>query len=150
MRSPRSVCSNGSSQTAHSLPTNVLSRRMRPRSALLDMTLLSMPPTLLDVAVLAELPDRARCWRETVLREAGDLREDWPSRWNGASVALLSGLNRGPADRVDRGLAMRPRSPRVLEKSPFFRRLSTCWLLCRRLNIAPRAVGHQLEIDSNE
>jgi hypothetical protein len=29
MRSPRRVCSNGSSHTAHSLPTNVLSRRVR-------------------------------------------------------------------------------------------------------------------------
>jgi len=29
MRSPRSVCSRGSSQTAHSLPTNVLSRLVR-------------------------------------------------------------------------------------------------------------------------
>ncbi len=28
MRSPNKVCSKGSSQTAHSLPTNVLSRRV--------------------------------------------------------------------------------------------------------------------------
>lgn len=32
MRSPRRVCSKGSSQTAHSLPINVLSRRVRDLS----------------------------------------------------------------------------------------------------------------------
>ena len=33
MRSPRRVCSKGSSHTAHSLPMKVLSRRVRERSS---------------------------------------------------------------------------------------------------------------------
>lgn len=55
MRSPRSVCSSGSSQTAHSLPTNVLSRRARLRSAVLAITLLSIPPTLLETLLVPDL-----------------------------------------------------------------------------------------------
>lgn len=97
-----------------------------------------MPPTLLDVAVLvvALLADRPR-WREAVLRVAGELLKDWPSRWNGASVvALLPGLNRELIDLVDRGLEMMPRSPRACDKSEFFlRRPSKCWFLFFRLNI---------------
>jgi hypothetical protein len=66
MRSPRSVCSKGSSQTAHSLPTNVLSRRVRARSVEEAMTLLSIVPTLRELLLrpdrieLAEDSDRVK------------------------------------------------------------------------------------------
>jgi hypothetical protein len=46
MRSPRKVCSSGSSHTAHSLPTNVLSRRVR----------------LLSVSNIPAMPPPARFW----------------------------------------------------------------------------------------
>ena len=55
MRSPRSVCSNGSSHTAHSLPTNVRSRRVRLLSAELAITLLSMLPTLRELLLTTDL-----------------------------------------------------------------------------------------------
>lgn len=63
MRSPCNVCSRGSSQTAHSLPTKVRSRRRRPLSVVLAMTLLSIAPTRREgvlAADLAELIDDPR------------------------------------------------------------------------------------------
>jgi hypothetical protein len=66
MRSPRRVCSKGSSQTAHSLPTNVLSRRVRARSVEEAMTLLLIAPTLRELLLrpdrieLAEDSDRVK------------------------------------------------------------------------------------------
>jgi hypothetical protein len=47
MRSPNNVCSKGSSQTAHSLPTNVLSRRV----------------LLLSVSNMPDIPPPARFFR---------------------------------------------------------------------------------------
>lgn len=54
MRSPRRVCSRGSSHTAHSLPTKVRSRLERLRSAFEDMTLLSIPPTRRELLLSPE------------------------------------------------------------------------------------------------
>lgn len=59
MRSPRRVCSSGSSQTAHSLPTKVRSRLERVLSTELAMTLLSRAPILRELLLTADLIELA-------------------------------------------------------------------------------------------
>jgi hypothetical protein len=68
MRSPRRVCSNGSSQTAHSLPTNVLSRRVRLLSV---SSIPAIPPGL---ARLRESLDNLVSFDRSEVGEGGEIR----------------------------------------------------------------------------
>jgi hypothetical protein len=84
MRSPRRVCSRGSSQTAHSLPTKVRSRRDRLRSEFMAPTVVPdleepsrelMEPTEADDR--CELPRKVPLAMDVSVESEGTGEDNW-------------------------------------------------------------------------